>query len=194
MNSIAIAQATVSITAAIVRAQLLIRDYVRCRECSGTGSTDPTCRACHGHRSIKIKHAYALGYRKCDLEDIDESDGFCECPVCDATSCDMCQGDGQVPAYEEAQQERRALIFARYQRMPPVCTVDFRGRRHWDYDQLLSAEAAGDLIEANKAMRLNSVFGHEFYLRSKADYLPLWQAARERAKAATAAIMERIAA
>lgn len=186
MNCLVIAQATVSLTAALVCARLLNHDDERCRECAGTGSTVPDCRACKGYRSIKLHHAYALGYRKDELEDVDESDGYCECPVCDATTCDMCSGDGSVPAYEQAQQERRCLIFARYQKLPPLCTVDYRGRRRWSYDERLSAEAAGDLIEAGKAKRLCSVFGDEFYLRTGVEYLPLWHEARRRAKVASA--------
>ncbi len=191
MNNFAIAQATIAVTAAIVRGRLLNKDTVQCRECKGTGSTAPDCRACHGHRSVKIKHAYALGYKKEWLEDIDESDGYCECPVCDGHSCDMCAGDGMVPAYEQAQQERRALIFARYQRIPPLCTVDYRGRRRWDNNQMLSAEAAGDLVEAGAAQRWGSAFGDEFYLQRGADYLTLWKGARDRAKAASKEIMKR---
>jgi hypothetical protein len=178
MADIRLSLASLVVAGTILRAREMLSDVVKCRECEGTGSTDPDCRACKGHRSIKIKHAYALGYRKIDLEDVDESDGYCECPVCDADTCDFCQGDGSVPRHEQEQQLRRALIFARYQKLPPLCTVDYGGRRRREF-QLLSAEAAGDIIETGKAFRRNVLaFGDEFYLHADVDFLPLWRDAR----------------
>jgi hypothetical protein len=180
-----------SILAAVVwreQARAINRDTVQCRECRGTGSEDPDCRTCGGHRSIRLKAAYARGWKKADLNDVDESDGYCECPDCEGHSCQTCSGDGTVPFHEQNQQERRVLIFARYQKLPPLCTVDYWGRRHRE-DQLLSPDYAGDLIESYDAHRFCSVFGDEFYLteKGKQRYLDLWRAARERAAAARVA-------
>lgn len=167
----------------ITKARDLNHQTVKCSECRGCGHEDPDCEACSGYGSITLEKAEALGWSRDDLEDVDESDGYCECPDCGGDTCELCSGDGTVPAYEAAQEERRALIFARYQRLPPVCTVDHWGRRHREV-RCLSWEAARPHHESGAAMRLNSVLGHEFYLRNKADFPSLWRAARERAKAA----------
>lgn len=132
-----------------------------------------------------MKRLHALGWRNADIEEIEE-DGYARCPSCDGDSCEFCEGEGRVPFFEQMQQERRALIFARYQRLPDLCTVDHRGRRRREY-QLLSAEAAGDLVGTGKATRLAVLaFGDEFYLRRDADFIGLWTAARERVRVAWA--------
>lgn len=179
------AQAAVAglvIAAGVFRARAMIHNTVACHECSGSGAERPGCSVCHGYRSIRLKAAYARGYCKAELRDVDESDGYCECPECEGDVCHFCSGDGSIPVHEQAQQERRVLIYARYQQIPPLRTMDYYGRPRSE-DQLLSAKAAGDLIEAGHGIRLNSVFGHEFYLtdQGKAQFAELWREARNRA-------------
>jgi hypothetical protein len=186
MTKVELSWASLVIAGWITIARAMNHDLVSCRECRGTGAQDPDCEICHGSRDVKLKRLYALGWKKGDLEDVDESDGYARCPSydCNGDTCEFCQGDGRVAFHEQIQQERRALIFARYQRMPPLCTVSYWGRRQREH-QLLSAEAAGDLVESGKATRLNVVaFGHEFYLGRGADFPALWREARERVREA----------
>lgn len=135
--------------------------YVLCEECNGTGSTEPDCRVCKGYRTVKAHTAYAHGYRKVDL-DI-ESDGFCDCPACDADMCDMCDGSGEVQALEQEQQLRRVLIQAKEGRMAPLISLDWRGRIHFG-DALLSMEAARKAKRSGLIEWWCSVFGDELSL------------------------------
>lgn len=189
MTKVELSWSSLVIAGCITIARAMLHDDVECRECRGTGAQAPDCETCHGQRDVKLKRLYALGWKKGDLEDVDESDGYARCPSygCNGDTCEFCEGEGRVPFHEQLQQERRALIFAKYQQMPPLCTVDYSGRRRRDH-QLLSAEAAGDMIEAGKATRLNVLaFGHEFYLHRDEDFPALWRAARQRVKEARAA-------
>lgn len=136
--------------------------HVVCEECNGTGSTEPDCKVCKGYRSLKVHAAYAHGYRKADLE-IDHSDGFCECPACDADMCDMCEGSGEVQALEQEQQLRRVLIQAKEGRIAPLISLDWRGRVHFG-DSLLSMEAARKAKRAGLILWWCSIFGDELRL------------------------------
>jgi hypothetical protein len=178
--------AALIVAVTITKARAMLHDTVKCRECRGTGACNPDCEVCKGTRYPRLKRLHALGWRNADLEEPDDGDGYARCPAsgCDGDSCEFCEGEGRVPFHEQNQQERRALIFARYQQIPPLCTLSYSGRRSREY-QLLSAEAAGDLVECGHATRLNVLaFGDEFYLGRGSDYPALWRAARERAAAA----------
>lgn len=138
--------------------------HVLCEECNGTGSTVPDCWMCDGYRSVKVHAAYARGYRKAWLEDI-ESDGFCKCPVCDADMCGLCEGGGEVPALEQEQQFRRVLIAAKEDRVPPLISLDWQGRVRFG-DGLLSRHAARQARKAGLITWYCSVFGDELRLTS----------------------------
>jgi hypothetical protein len=172
----------------IATARMMIHDTVKCRECNGTGAQCPDCETCHGERDVKVKRLYALGWKKGDLIDIDD-DGYARCPSygCEGDTCGFCEGEGEVPFHESIQQERRALIYAKYQRFAPLCTIDYYGRRRRER-QLLSIEAAAPLLESHKAFRSTALcFGDSFYLMNDADFPELWREARARSAAARSA-------
>lgn len=173
------------IAGTIFFAREALNDRVPCIECRGTGAMNPDCRVCEGERYPRLKRLHALGWKNGDIEDIQE-DGYALCPSsgCNGESCEFCQGDGSVPFFEQIQQERRALLFARYQQIVPLLTVDYSGRIRREH-QLLSLEAAAPFIESGKATRLQVMaFGDEFYLRNDDDFPALWREARERARIA----------
>lgn len=53
---------------------------VKCADCKGTGHENHDCKACDGYGDMKLRRAYALGYKKDELEI--EEDGWCRCPRC----------------------------------------------------------------------------------------------------------------
>lgn len=149
---------------------------ITCFECAGTGSSVPDCELCEGYRSIKVKRAYAKGWKKHDLSHLIEDDGYCECPECydDASACMFCYGDGRVSQFVKDQQRNRILITARrgYRSTIPVCfTHDNRdGRIKIDREiNLLSNEHARELRDQHLINWYCSVFGDEIYLTPKGE-------------------------
>jgi len=142
---------------------------VRCFECKGTGSSVPDCYLCEGYRSVKAKRAYALGWKKTDLIDLQE-DGFAECPSCydEARSCIFCYGDGKVDSFINEQQRNRVLIAAAHNRSdPPVCFRFERNTSRLEVDpqiNLLSGAHARELKREQMITWYCSVFGDEIYL------------------------------
>lgn len=143
---------------------------IKCFECDGTGSSVPDCELCKGDRTVKAKRAYALGWKKSDLGDIEE-DGYCECPQCyyEARTCMFCYGDGRVSQLIKDQQRDRVLIAARngYRGEIPLCfTHGYRDSRI-EVDSeiyLLSHAHTRELRDAGLINWFCSVFGDEIYL------------------------------
>jgi hypothetical protein len=141
----------------------------------GTGSSVPDCSLCKGYRSINVKTAYAKGWKKSDLTDI-EDDGFCECPQCydDAATCMFCYGEGDVSQFIKDQQRNRVLITARggYRgRIPPCFRHGYNdGRIEIDREiYLLSKEHTRALRDDGLINWFCSVFGDEIYLTPKGE-------------------------
>jgi len=137
-------------------------DRVKCFECDGTGSTVPDCSLCGGQRSVRLKRAYALGWKKSDLPD--EGDGtYCECPECydDACPCMFCYGDGYTDAFTESQQRARILLAAKYNGTIPVCfRRDRAGRLSVDKNiYLLSKAHAQKMRDEGLLQFFGSFFG-----------------------------------
>jgi hypothetical protein len=153
-------------------------DQVKCFECEGTGSTVPDCRLCNGQRSVRLKRAYALGWKKSDLPD--GGDGtYCECPECydDAGPCAFCYGDGYTEPFIESQQRARILIMAKYNEKMPVCfRRDRLGRLTVDKNiNLLSMSVALKMRDEG----LVEFFGSNFFGHSLAMNAVAKQAAME---------------
>lgn len=143
---------------------------VECVECNGTGAKEPDCWVCKGQRSIHIKRAYLLGYKKGDLEGLDGSDDYCDCPryECHGDSCDFCEGDGKVTAIEAKQQAWRVLYFAARDEIPPLFSLDHRGRI-FAQDKLLSLTAARRCRDRGLISWFCSFFGDEISLTEKGE-------------------------
>lgn len=142
---------------------------VTCVECKGTGSTEPDCGLCEGYRTVKAKRAYALGWKKADLPDLEE-DGYSECPQCydTARTCMFCCGDGTTDPIIHEQQRMRVLIQARHRFIPLVFRHDCRGFFIRDREMdLLSSTAAAELREEGMLHWFCSVFGDELHLTPK---------------------------
>lgn len=142
---------------------------VICTECKGTGSTRPDCDLCEGYRSVLARRAYAKGWKKHELPEI-EYDGYCECPQCydEATSCMFCYGDGTTSPEIEAQQRMRVLVQARHGFIPLIFRTDYRGNFIRDEAMyLLSSRAAADAREEGLLHWYCSVFGDELHLTPK---------------------------
>jgi hypothetical protein len=138
------------------------RAYVRCPECSGTGAKHPDCRTCRGCRDLKLRRAYALGWKKDDLEI--EEPGWCRCPDCGGDVCGHCMGDGERRADEVRQEVFRVLVFAKTQCVPPIKTRDHRGSLRLDHEAYLSRTQAARLRERGIINWWSSCFGDEVYL------------------------------
>lgn len=139
---------------------------VQCVECKGTGSSEPDCPLCEGYRTVKAKRAYAFGWKKRDLPDL-EDDGYSECPQCydTARTCMFCYGDGTTDPVIHEQQRMRVLIQAKHGFIPLVFRTDYRG--HFIRDEqmyLLSSAAAASLRKEGMLHWYCSVFGDELYL------------------------------
>lgn len=144
---------------------------VTCAECKGTGSTVPDCELCKGYRSVKAKHAYAKGWKKEDLPEI-EDDGYCDCPQCydEASLCMFCYGDGTTDPIVNEQQRMRVLIQAKHRFIPLVFRHDYRGFFIRDSEMyLLSSTAASALRKEGMLHWYCSVFGDELYLTPKGE-------------------------
>lgn len=140
-----------------------------CIECKGTGSTEPDCELCNGYRSVSAKRAYAKGWKKIELPEV-EHDGYCECPLCydTASTCMFCYGDGVAISGVEEQQRMRVLICALWKFIPPVFYVDHYGEFIVDRDMdLLSSRAGGELHRENLISWWKSIFGDEIYITPK---------------------------
>lgn len=138
--------------------------FAECADCDGTGAEKPDCYLCKGMRSIKVRRAYAFGWRKGDLRDI-EDDGHCECPHCEGHSCGYCEGDGQRPLAEMRQEVARVLHYARRGRnLPPLRVIDHRGNPKWDHDAYLSKAATRACRNAGLISWFCSAFGDELSL------------------------------
>lgn len=164
------------------------RDMVPCLDCRGTGAADPDCDLCHGERSVRLKALHAKGWSNSDLVGID-GDGWADCPRdgCEGDTCPFCDGEGKVPRYQAQQQARRVLIYAKYGKIPPVCTVDSRGRRWRNRDQYLSLAAAEPYLDNRSMMRKRSILSDDIsWWGTDEQWLTAWrlasrQAAMERA-------------
>lgn len=175
------------IAATICHLREMHRDKVPCLDCSGTGAANPDCDLCHGERIVRLKALHAKGWKNDDLEEIGE-DGWADCPSygCEGDSCPFCEGEGQVPRHIAQQQTRRVLIYAKYGKMPPVCDVDWRGRRRRDHDQFLSLAAAEPYLEDCSMMRSRSILSDGLSWRGTDEqWLAAWR------KASREAAMER---
>jgi hypothetical protein len=141
------------------------KGYVLCGDCRGTGAEQYDCWLCKGRRDIRATLAYRHGFRKADLEDL-EDDGYCDCPACGGHSCYWCGGDGEVAADIPEQQETRVLIFGLTQSIPPMRVREWwnGGRVRMDDDALLSRAAAASCREKGWTHWFCSVFGDEIYL------------------------------
>lgn len=145
---------------------------LRCVECEGTGSSKPDCWMCKGDRSVSLKKAYRHGYKKVDLPEVYDDDGYCGCPVCDwdAHSCIFCGGDGEVDAFVAEQQRNRVLVFGLQSswraRIPPTFEVDDIGMLaiFRDASEYMSAEAVSVLRTEGLVQWLRSMLGDEVYL------------------------------
>lgn len=142
---------------------------VQCVECKGTGSAAPDCELCGGYRTLKAKRAYAKGWKKEELPEI-EDDGYCDCPQCydEATTCMFCYGDGRTDPIVNEQQRMRVLIQAKHGFIPLAFRTDYRG--HFIRDEqmyLLSSAAAAALREEGLLHWYCSVFGDELHLTPK---------------------------
>jgi hypothetical protein len=142
----------------------LRKGYVVCGDCEGSGAHRSDCWLCKGRRYIRAKLAYRHRYRKEDLDDI-EDDGYCRCPACGGDTCVWCNGDGEVAADIEAQQETRVLVYGLTQRIPPLRVRQYwRGGRVALDDALLSTHAARACRDKGWINWFCSVFGDEIYL------------------------------
>lgn len=144
---------------------------VTCAECKGTGSTVPDCELCNGHRSVKAKRAYAFGWKKSDLPEI-EHDGYCECPACydEATTCMFCYGDGRTDPIVHQQQRMRVLIQARHGFIPFVFRHDHRGFFIRDKEMYLLSNSAAAALQADGLLHwFCIVFGDELSLTPKGE-------------------------
>lgn len=141
-------------------------DQVKCFDCKGTGSTDPDCELCHGTRSVRLKRAYAKGWRKADL--YEEGCGeYCYCPECydSAGTCYFCCGDGYVDPFIESQQRARVLFMAKYDAMPASFERDRLGRVTVDKEiRVLSGAHGSQLEEEGLIFHLRSYFGDSLSL------------------------------
>lgn len=141
-------------------------DRVKCFDCEGTGSTKPDCELCHGVRSVRLKRAYAKGWRKENLPD--EGDGeYCECPECydSAGPCYFCYGDGYVDPFVESQQRSRVLFMAKYDAMPACFKRDHLGRLTVDKEIYVLSSAHGSQLEDEGLIfHLRSYFGDSLSL------------------------------
>lgn len=162
---------------------------MKCFECAGTGAACPDCWLCEGHMTVHWRRAVRQGWMKGDL-DLDAGSDYVTCPrdECRGDYCDVCRGDGIVGRGLFQVEVTRVLVFGLKQRLPPVverftypnprtlpalvAKLKPRDRflyacqapRIVDRERLLSAQAARYCMERRWGNRLNSIFGHEFYL------------------------------
>jgi hypothetical protein len=94
---------------------------------------------------MKLRRAYALGYKKDELEI--EEDGWCRCPRCGGDSCGNCLGDGYVYPEVARQQMVRVLLCGYTGDVPPLIYTDQWGRAHRDNNAYLSRAAAAEARE-----------------------------------------------
>jgi hypothetical protein len=122
---------------------------------------------CKGTRSVRLKQAYAKGWKKADLQE--EGCGtWCYCPECydDAAPCIFCFGDGFTNEFIESQQRARILLMAKYNdRMPVTFKRDNIGRLTVDTNiDLLSMFHANALRDEGLIEYYGSFFGHGIML------------------------------
>lgn len=180
--------AQISATALVIAATIchlreMNRDKVPCMECRGTGAKDPDCELCHGERAVRLKALHAKGWKNDDLQGLAD-DGWADCPRygCEGDTCAFCEGEGQVPRHVAQQQERRVLIYAKYGKMPPVCEVDWYGRRRRDHHQYLSLMAAERFMDENKIRRSRSILSDNIsWCGTNKEWLAAWQTASRKA-------------
>ena len=168
---------------AILHFRGMLHDQVECLECGGTGAKVPDCHICKGYRSLSLKSLHARGWKNDDLEGL-QGDGMAECPAwdCQGAACSFCEGEGKVPRHEAAQQARRVLIYAKYGKLPPVCSVDWRGCRRRDHHQYLSAKAADQFVRDHKMLRSSSILSDDLIWRGTDDqWLAEWRKASRHA-------------
>lgn len=136
---------------------------VECFDCRGTGAANPDCQVCFGVRDLKVRRAVALGYRKDDLEDVDD-DGYCRCPhsACQGDNCALCGGDGMMREGQDQEEINRVLFYAMHQEIPPRSIYIGNGQWRREYDYLSNA-AGAICVERGWISRFNSIFGHEVY-------------------------------
>lgn len=109
-----------------------------CPECNGTGAEDPDCWLCKGDRTIRVHRAYRNGYKKADLENV-EDDGLCDCPACDGHTCGTCEGDGTVLTDYLWREAQRVLLSALQGCKEPFPRIEWSERGgSVDVDALLS--------------------------------------------------------
>ncbi len=140
---------------------------INCPECDGTGAEKPDCWLCKGELTIKVQKAYRHGYKKDDLENL-EDDGYCDCPACDGETCHTCEGGGKVRADYLWREAQRVLLTA-----TKDCRTLFPDME-WirevgiiDADKLLSPAAHGWLYDLGYSFgRFNNMFS-DFILLSE---------------------------
>ncbi|MFC5358193.1 hypothetical protein [Azospirillum himalayense] len=143
-----------------------------CPTCNGTGADKPDCWLCKGDRRIKAHAAYRHGYKKADLEDL-ENDGWCDCPACHGESCRTCEGNGTVHADYLWREAQRVLLSEDARNTGPFPEMRWSGDRWYpgfiDEDALLSLAAMDWLRLMNWSSGLYSnMFDQWFYLDAEA--------------------------
>lgn len=144
---------------------------MKCFECNGTGARDPDCWVCRGQMAVKWRRVVRLGWKKEWLDGLDPGADYCRCPRegCHGDECAFCGGAGKAHPGDFQREVTRVLVYGLTQHMPPalerVTLPNGRSVVREDEERCLSAAAARHVNEKGWGWRLNSMLGHEFYLR-----------------------------